>query len=60
MLMMCVDSPVIFAAITLFGLLTWYFTPEDQWLPASRLGKVHQLESEIHDSNSSEGALPAY
>ncbi|KAK5729907.1 hypothetical protein LTR17_011546 [Elasticomyces elasticus] len=39
-------SPVIFGAITIFGLLTYWFTPEEQWLPAARLGKVHQLESE--------------
>ncbi|KAK3644244.1 hypothetical protein LTR56_009781 [Elasticomyces elasticus] len=39
-------SPVIFGAITIFGLLTYWFTPEEQWLPAARLGKVHQLEAE--------------
>ncbi|KAF1827379.1 amino acid permease [Dissoconium aciculare CBS 342.82] len=33
-------SPVIFAAITLFGVLTWYFTPESKWLPSARIGKV--------------------
>lgn len=41
-------SPVIFGAITIFGFLTYYFTPEDQWLPAARLGKVHQLEEDIN------------
>ncbi|KAI7432389.1 amino acid transporter, partial [Hortaea werneckii] len=39
-------SPVIFGAITIFGILTYFFTPEEQWLPAARLGKVHQLEAE--------------
>ncbi|WPH04183.1 putative amino acid permease [Acrodontium crateriforme] len=39
-------SPVIFGAITLFGIISWYFTPEDKWLPSSRLGKVHQLDDE--------------
>lgn len=39
-------SPVIFAGITLFGILTYLFTPEDKWLPAARLGKVHQLDEE--------------
>jgi hypothetical protein len=29
-------SPVIFFAITLFGVLTWYFTPESKWLPSAR------------------------
>lgn len=37
-------SPVIFGAITLFGVLTYWFTPEEAWLPAGRLGKVHKLD----------------
>jgi len=41
---------VIFGAITIFGLLTYWFTPEDQWLPAARLGKVHQLEAEYNEA----------
>lgn len=40
------DSPVIFGVITFFGILTWWLTPEDKWLPAARLGKVHQLDQE--------------
>jgi translation initiation factor 5B len=28
---------VIFGAITIFGVLTWYFTPEEQWLPHNRI-----------------------
>ena len=44
-------SPVIFVAITIFGILTYYLTPEDKWLPAARLGKVHQLDDE-YDSAS--------
>ncbi|KAI6800650.1 amino acid transporter, partial [Hortaea werneckii] len=43
-------SPVIFGSITIFGFLTYFFTPEEQWLPAARLGKVHQLEAEYHPS----------
>ncbi|CAJ2500551.1 Uu.00g034040.m01.CDS01 [Anthostomella pinea] len=39
-------SPVIFGAITIFGLLTYFLTPEEAWLPAARLGKVHRLEEE--------------
>ena len=45
-------SPVIFFAITLFGILTWWFTPEDQWLPAARLGKVHQLDANYESGES--------
>ncbi|KAK5131347.1 hypothetical protein LTR08_001013 [Meristemomyces frigidus] len=39
-------SPVIFGAITLFGIITYFVTPESKWLPAARLGKVHQLEED--------------
>ena len=39
-------SPVIFGAITLFGIITYLLTPEEQWLPAARLGKVHQIGGE--------------
>lgn len=45
-------SPVIFFAITLFGFLTWWFTPPDQWLPAARLGKVHQLDDNYSSGDS--------
>jgi len=41
-------SPVIFFAITLFGILTWWFTPEEKWLPAARLGKVHRLDQDYN------------
>ncbi|KAK4631133.1 hypothetical protein CLAFUW4_03488 [Fulvia fulva] len=33
-------SPVIFGAITLFGIITWWVYPEDTWLPNARLGRV--------------------
>ncbi|KAF2165132.1 hypothetical protein M409DRAFT_56023 [Zasmidium cellare ATCC 36951] len=39
-------SPVIFGAITIFGILTWWIYPEDRWLPAARLGKVHEISHE--------------
>jgi len=38
-----IDSPVIFGGITILGFLSWLFTPEDKWLPAARLGKVHEF-----------------
>ncbi|CAD0084143.1 unnamed protein product [Aureobasidium vineae] len=41
-------SPVIFGAITIFALLSWWFMPEDKWLPAARLGKVHEFEEELN------------
>ncbi|KAK5172668.1 uncharacterized protein LTR77_002788 [Saxophila tyrrhenica] len=39
-------SPVIFAAITIFGIVTYFITPEEKWLPNARLGKVHKLDEE--------------
>jgi amino acid transporter len=45
-------SPVIFGAITIFALVSWWFTPEDKWLPAGRLGKVHMLEEELNASRT--------
>ncbi|KAF2095639.1 putative amino acid permease [Rhizodiscina lignyota] len=41
-------SPVIFGTITIFGIVTWLVLPEDKWLPAARLGKVHQLDDEYN------------
>jgi len=37
-------SCVIFGAITIFGLITYWTTPEDKWLPAARLGKLREIE----------------
>ncbi|GAB7349091.1 hypothetical protein MBLNU459_g8043t2 [Dothideomycetes sp. NU459] len=45
-------SPVIFGAITIFALLTWWFTPEHKWLPAGRLGKIKMLEEEANAQRS--------
>lgn len=40
-------SPVIFGSITIFAILSWWFTPEDKWLPSARLGKLKLIEEEI-------------
>jgi len=42
-------SPVIFGAITIFGIVTWWVTPEDKWLPAARLGKIREIEEEMNN-----------
>ncbi|KAL1305372.1 hypothetical protein AAFC00_002266 [Neodothiora populina] len=41
-------SPVIFGSITIFAVLTWWFTPEEKWLPTARLGKLKGLEEEMN------------
>lgn len=33
-------SPVIFGAITIFALLSWWLVPEEKWLPTARLRKA--------------------
>ena len=39
-------SPVIFGAITIFGIVSWWITPDEKWLPSARLGKVHAIVDE--------------
>ncbi|KIW06077.1 uncharacterized protein PV09_03248 [Verruconis gallopava] len=39
-------SPVIFGAITIFGIVSWWVIPEDKWLPTARLRKVQQAVEE--------------
>lgn len=46
-------SPVIFGAITIFGIITYLVTPEQNWLPAARLGKVHHLDDEYSPRTNS-------
>ncbi|TDL29015.1 hypothetical protein BD410DRAFT_810858 [Rickenella mellea] len=30
-------APVIFGAVTIFGVLSWYFTPAEKWLPREKI-----------------------
>jgi len=39
-------SCVIFFAITVFAILSWYFIPESKWLPAARLGKLQEIHAD--------------
>ena len=41
-------SPVIFFAITIMGIVSWWLIPEDKWLPNARLGKIHEIEQTLH------------
>lgn len=40
---MYVDAPVIMGAVTIFALISWWFTPADAWLPRERI--THFVES---------------
>jgi hypothetical protein len=44
-----IDSPVIFAAITIFGILSWLLIAEDKWLPAKRIAALQKnVEADSH------------
>jgi hypothetical protein len=45
------DSPVIFVAITVFGILSWLLIAEDKWLPAQRI-RALQKNVEADDSHT--------
>lgn len=38
-------APIIMAIVTIFAVVTWWFTPEDKWLPSTRIS--HTLEADI-------------
>lgn len=38
-----IDAPIIMAAVTIFALISWWFTPSDAWLPKERIS--HFVES---------------
>ena len=38
-------APIILSIVTIFALVTWWFTPEEKWLPSKRI--KHTLEAEI-------------
>jgi len=43
-------ASVIFGAITIFGILTWYFTPEDKWLPREHIIQAIQAADQpVHE-----------
>ena len=44
MLNVILDAPVIMAGVTIFALLSWWFTPEEAWL--SKKHTSHFLEAD--------------
>jgi hypothetical protein len=38
-----IDAPIIMGAVTVFALVSWWFTPENAWLPRERI--EHFVES---------------
>ena len=42
-LLTVIDAPVVLAAVTIIALVSWWFTPADQWLQKERI--VHFIES---------------
>ncbi|KAI5449189.1 hypothetical protein NCC49_005226 [Naganishia albida] len=48
-------SSVIFGGATLFGILTWWWTPSGAWLPQSSIEKIEQeAEHQPSDASSTE------
>lgn len=44
-------APVIFGAVTIFGILSWYFIPAEKWLRREQV--LHALEATEEEPYSS-------
>ncbi|KZF25178.1 putative amino acid permease [Xylona heveae TC161] len=53
-------APIIMAGVTIFAIITWWFTPESKWLPSQRLSHfVHSKGlGEGEDTRVTEEAIP--
>jgi len=50
-------SSVIFGAVTIFALLSWWFVPEDKWLRQEQIERVmHIAEGELGGSTQDTSA----
>jgi len=38
-----IDAPIIMSSVTIFALISWWVTPESNWLPRERI--EHFVES---------------
>jgi len=45
-------APVIMGAVTTFAVLSWWFTPEDQWLSKQHITEVLQSPREVQNDGS--------
>jgi hypothetical protein len=44
LLIVCSDAPIIMAGVTIFAILSWWFTPADAWLSKKHIS--HFLEGD--------------
>lgn len=44
-------ASVIFGSVTIFGVLSWYFTPEDKWLRREQVEQVFESANREADDN---------
>ena len=53
--MLCyTQAPVILGAVTIFGILSWYFIPADKWLRREQVLRALQVaDEETFDAGSS-------
>lgn len=45
-------APVIFGAVTIFAILTWYFTPESKWLRTEHIRAAFKEANNEHESEA--------
>lgn len=47
-------SCVIFGAVTIFGVFSWYFTPEEKWLPRDQIMKAFATADHFEEIDETE------
>ena len=53
------QAPVILGAVTIFGILSWYFVPEDKWLRREQILQQVRVADEPLEGNESIATVPA-
>lgn len=46
------DAPVIMAGVTIFAIISWWFTPEDAWLPKKRIQRFVESKGEARETTT--------
>ena len=49
-----VQAPVILGVVTIFGVMSWYFVPEDKWLRREQILQQLKVAGEPLEGNESE------
>jgi hypothetical protein len=46
------DAPVIMGGVTIFAIISWWFTPEDAWLPKRRIQHFVESKGEARETTT--------